>query len=309
LQISKAPASKNDASIGAKIGLVWHVPVNRILRVCSASTRRRAMSRTDSRRNKEKRAKRASHERSAAAHAAAAELKRLHEEARERGVELVNFVIVYEAMPDPVIDALPEADRAEIERLGPLVLGQDGPWNELMPSLEALGERCPNVACVWNWMMTVAMKSGDEERSLRLAEEIFRRFPDYIFGISQWVMTLLGRGDIDEATRVLDGRLGLAAWWPERRRYHATEFVTFNSMLGHYFLATGEHKAAGAQFEMIRDILPEHPGVESLQMAVVRTAIGMLHERSKQERAERLETAGGMVERMKRAAGGVWWRG
>jgi hypothetical protein len=126
-------------------------------------------------------------------------------------------------------------------------------------------------------MVSIAA-GGDPERAEQLTEEIYRRFPMYLFGIVQWVTTLLQQERIEEATRVLDGRLGLLAWWPERRLYHATEFVAFNAMLGLYFVATGNPTAAGKHLKMIAEILPDHPAVQALEMAILREAIRLLAE-------------------------------
>jgi len=103
----------------------------------------------------------------------------------------------------------------------------------------------------------------------------------YLFGVVQWVTTLLQQERIEDATRVLDGRLGLTAWWPERRTYHATEFVAFNAMLGLYFVATGNRTAAGNQLKIIAQILPDHPAVRALEIAIVREAIRLLAEEAR----------------------------
>lgn len=233
------------------------------------------MGRPEQRRKKEKRFKQTNRLRIQSARAEAAELEQLRKRARERGLELATFEITHEAMPDPLMEALPESDRAEIDAIGERLFQDAAPLKE---RLEALVARHPHIPTLKNWLMLSVSKGDDPDRADRLAEEIFLQFPTYLFGVAQWVMSLLGQGRIDDATGVLKGRLGLREWWPERRTYHATEFVVFNAMLGHYFLATGDRKAVGAQLELIRDILPDHPGVRSLENAVVLEALRLLAE-------------------------------
>ncbi len=236
------------------------------------------MGRKDLRRKKEKQFRQMSRQRLEAARAEAAEVKRLREECRERGLEFVTFEIVHEPIADPLIEALPEADRAEIERVGQDFFRDAAP---LRDALEALVARHPHIPTLWNFLIVSVNAGGDHERADRMAEETFQRFPTYLFGVAQWVMVLLQQGRVEQATRVLDGRLELAKWWPERRVYHATEFVVFNAMLGLYFLETGERKAAGNQLKMIRDVLPDHPAVQLLERGIVLEAIRLLAEEAR----------------------------
>lgn len=228
------------------------------------------MARSDQQRKKEKRFKQSNRRRLESARAEAAEVERLRDKARQQGLELMSFEITHDAVPDPLMEALPEHQRVEIDDLAQDVLRKPERYRE---RLEALVAKHPHIPTLWNWLMLSVSKSGDPNRADELAQEIYRRFPNYLFGVAQWVMTLLREERIEEATRVLDGRLGLAKWWPERRQYHATEFVAFNAMLGCYFLAINNRTAAGTQLNMIRDVLPEHPGVQYLENQIVLAAL------------------------------------
>lgn len=236
------------------------------------------MARKDQRRRKEKQFKRANRQRLESARAEAAEVERLREECRERGLDFVTFEIVHEAMADPLLEALPEADQEEIQRVGRELFRDAAP---LKDALEGLVARHPHIPTLWNYLMVSVAAAGDSQRAEQLAEETCRRFPAYLFGVAQWVITLLDQERVEEATRVLDGRLGLAKWWPERRVYHATEFVVFNAMLGLYFLKTGDRKAAGKQLELVMDVLPDHPAAQALERGVVLEAIRLLAEESR----------------------------
>ena len=72
--------------------------------------------------------------------------------------------------------------------------------------------------------------------------------------------------------------MGLTAWWPQRRTYHATEIVAFDAMLGMYFAATGDLDAARRELAMIEDILPDHPAVGALEFAILSKAFRQLAE-------------------------------
>lgn len=233
------------------------------------------MGRRDSRRKKEKQVKLANRRRHQSARAEAAETQRLRDEFRRRGLEILEFEITYDPIPDPLIDALPETDRAEFKRVGTELFLDPVPQRE---PIERLLARRPHIPALWNFLAVSVNAAGDRDRAAQLAEETYHRFPTYLFGVSHWVMTLLAQGRMEEATQVLGGRLGLAAWWPERRLYHASEFAMFNAMLGHYFLATGELKRSGQQLKLLRDSVPDHPAVEALEEAIVLDALRLLAE-------------------------------
>lgn len=233
------------------------------------------MGRTSGNRNKERQFKLAARRRMNAARHDAAEIATLREEAASRGLRLVSFEITREAMPDPLVDALPEADRAEIERITRSVLSNP---KEHQAALEALVERHPHIPTLWNWLMSSVAAAGDDDRADQLSGDIYRRFPDYLFGVAQWIVTLLQRGDVAEATHILNGRMSLPAFFPDRRTFHATEYVTFNGMLGSYFAATGEFEMAMKHYEMIEEVLPDHPAVRYLEDTLLREAISRVRD-------------------------------
>lgn len=199
-----------------------------------------------------------------------AELASLRQEVRAHGLDAVTFTIHHDPMPDPLMDALPKADLAEIKRRGGDLLGNPLAHKAF---IDGLIERHPHVPTFWNWRMNCHGRAGDIASADRLAEEMFDTFPDYLFGIAQWITTLVQRGRIDEATRALRGRLGLTAWWPHRRDYHATEFVAFNAALGCYFAAIGNIPAARDHLDMIAEVLPDHPGVRVLERMILVAAV------------------------------------
>lgn len=245
------------------------------------------MARKASKRDKEKRWKQAQQSRLQRAREDAAEQTRLLESAHERGIELVEFTITHEPMPDPLLDALPEADRDEFAAVAERVREEPVAMRE---RLRALVDRYPHIPTLWNWLTLAEHAAGDADRMEYLVEQTYVRFPDYLNGIAQWVMLLLRDDRVEDAARVLNGRLGLHMWWPDRRVYHATEYVVFNAMLGMYFLATGQRRYAGFQLKCIRDILPEHPAVDALAMEIVRDAIVAMSE--EQQLMPRLPEAG-----------------
>ena len=171
-------------------------------------------------------------------------------------LRLVEFEITDEPIDDPWLDRTPQRDRERILHAGARVI--DGATDQV-EVLEGLVEEFPGIPKVYNYLACAYRNAGLTKKMEALVERTYRRFPDYLFAVTNYVQLLLRRYRIDEASGVLAGRYSLDLWIPDRRRYHVSEFVAFNSMMVWYFAELGEEEIALRYYQMLREAAPDHP--------------------------------------------------
>jgi hypothetical protein len=69
---------------------------------------------------------------------------------------------------------------------------------------------------------------------------------------------------VDEVPAILGEKFALHHLYPNRRRFHISEFVAFTSMIGQFFELNGKTEAAKTYYEMLLKMAPEHPATRQL---------------------------------------------
>lgn len=219
----------------------------------------------------------------------------LRAQAAAVGISLYSFEVTHEPMLDPDIEALSGPDQARIETISHRMY--DDPASQY-DELVALVADHPGIPILRNHLAGALAARGEHDRAHELVEETTRLFPDYIFAFANHVMVLLADGEIDRARAIMEEgprgpMLFIGAFAPTRTRFHSTEIVCYESMIGHYLVATDRLEAAKTSLEMITGILPEHPQIQSLAERIENAELALLLKRTLESlAARRRKTAG-----------------
>lgn len=76
------------------------------------------------------------------------------------------------------------------------------------------------------------------------------------------------RGDVEAVPAVFGGRMDLGLMYPDRHRFHITEFIGFSAIQAWYLKAIGEEAAAKRVYEAMREIAPDHPAVKQVRRLI-----------------------------------------
>ena len=68
--------------------------------------------------------------------------------------------------------------------------------------------------------------------------------------------------NFEKIAEIFDHKFDLGLLYPNRRRFHVTEFIGFMGVVGPYFLGIGERDLARNVYQMMKDISPDHPLTE-----------------------------------------------
>ena len=176
-------------------------------------------------------------------------------------LRLVEFEITDEPIDDPLMRKLPRHDQDRILDAGDRV--REGAVDQV-DILERLVEEFPDIPKVYNYLAAAYRNAGLDAKIEELVERTYRRFPDYLFGVTNYVHELLRKDRIREATVVLDGRFSLDLWIRNRRKYHVSEFVAFTGLMVRYFAAVGEDEISERYYRMLIEGAPDHPGTQEI---------------------------------------------
>ncbi len=180
--------------------------------------------------------------------------------------ELVEYEISYEPMEAPLRQKLSLKDRERINHIGEQIQEGGGVHVE---ELEQLVAQFPHIPHLYNYLSAAYANVGEQDKCDQLTCEIYRRFPNYLFGIANYALLCMRSGRVNEVPAVLKHEFSLHTLYPDRRRFHVTEFATFNAIVGEYFWRIGEQEIAKWYYEMISEVAPDHPLTNRLKSFVM----------------------------------------
>lgn len=183
-------------------------------------------------------------------------------ELRDPKRPVVIQLLSYEITTEPIDDDLQELGLTaeQLERINRISEELHGPHPErVTPTLEKLVEEFPNVPKVWNHLAIAYQAMGRHADEERVIEETYRRFPDYLFGLTNYGMQRIHQGHPEEIPQILHGNFALHELMQGRRRYHLSEARSYFGLLASYFLAVQDLEQASTYLDMLEELDPDHP--------------------------------------------------
>ena len=83
-----------------------------------------------------------------------------------------------------------------------------------------------------------------DEKTIEIALEMKRKFPDYLFGLTCHAQTLIELEKVDEIPDAMNNLHKLQDLDPKRKKFHTTELLAFYSPWIYYYSMTGQIRAA-----------------------------------------------------------------
>ena len=148
---------------------------------------------------------------------------------------------------------------------------------ECASRLEPLIEKYPDIPALYNHLSVAYRLTGEKEKARDLILETYRKFPDYLFAKLGYVELCLVENNLDEIPRILDNKYDLQVHYPERTKFHITEFTSFVGTVGFYFCKAGRPEVAKIYHQMLSDVAPDDPQTKRLERALKASAsLGIL---------------------------------
>ncbi|MCB1107845.1 MAG: hypothetical protein KDK76_07100 [Chlamydiia bacterium] len=98
-----------------------------------------------------------------------------------------------------------------------------------------------------------------------LIERNFQKNPDYLLARINYADLCLRRKKAQKIPELFNNKLNLKEFCPQRKSFHISEFRGFTTMMGHYYLQSGEGEAAECCLYLAHKIAPHHPSTKLLE--------------------------------------------
>lgn len=162
--------------------------------------------------------------------------------------------------------------RAAIPRLRQQLLDEElseEATEEMIREIQGLAEKYPDAPVFFNFLLNAYSKAGRHDEADRTSLEILERFPTYLFARLNRAEMALHQGNLDIVEEMLGPRMELRALYPDRKRFHSSEFAGYYSVVGLYRLARGDRTAAEDIMMLLDRVVPDDPVTRSLAAALV----------------------------------------
>lgn len=186
---------------------------------------------------------------------------------------------------DPAIYGLTAAEYETIQDIAEKVNAEKP--GQFVEQLEQMVEQYPQVPKLWNYLAAAYQSAGRLEDCERIAEETYRRFPDYLFGFVMLAMLRLDQGRADDVTAMFDGKIAIHDLQHGRLSYHISEIMAYYLLMVRYHLAIGKSELAGRYLDGMEQLEPKHPATEQARSQMLLDLAETMLQATRRQRSKR----------------------
>jgi len=186
---------------------------------------------------------------------------------------LKSFQIVFEPLSDEPYDSLPLSVKKEANEFYELVFNDP---HKAIPLLLELIEKYPLVPKFYNFLNVAYTKTGESQQANKTAFEIYQKFPDYLFGKTNYALISLQKGEPEKIPEIFDNKLDLQSLYPQRNKFHISEYTGFATVMALYYLDTGKYEAAKTYYESLEELNPESQLTERVRKRFLKEKLAQL---------------------------------
>ncbi len=106
---------------------------------------------------------------------------------------------------------------------------------QAIPELLTLKENYPDIPVLYNYLCMAYEFTGNRAASREIIIENYQKSPDYLFAKINYAQVCLYEGNTEKIPEIFDGKFDLSLIYPERTRYHVSEFTGFAGVMCAYF--------------------------------------------------------------------------
>ncbi len=193
-------------------------------------------------------------------------IKRLHKlikQASEKKVRLVNYKITYDAIAEPNFSRLPEQVKSRITEIYKVLKTESA--GSVIPELIEFIKKYPNVPILRSCLGAAYSTTGQTDKLEEVAMQLYKKFPDYLFGRLNYAEICLMRREYDKIPEIFDHTFDLKELYPDRDEFHISEFVNFMSIVGEYYFYTGNRDQTQKIYELLKGVAPDNHNTDNMK--------------------------------------------
>jgi hypothetical protein len=185
-------------------------------------------------------------------------------------VEKLTLDVLFEAIPDPLYDALPQEWR---NRLDPIYLEPVEDLASHIDLLKVATVALPHIPGLWNMLGNAYMQGAWAYEAGEVFAETVGRFPHYFFGHVSYAGWLIQQGRIDEVADALGGDFNLQRLLGGRTKVHVSELIAFHAVEIQHHLAFGDVMLAAMSMNFLEQLDVVHPTVIRLRQLMTQSML------------------------------------
>lgn len=132
----------------------------------------------------------------------------------------------------------------------------------------------PENRVIWQYKWEYYQRIEDDKKAIQIAQEMKKKFPDYLLGITCHAQSLIEMEMVDAIPDAMNNCHKIQDFDPKRKKFHKTELLSFYSPWIYYYAKTGQVRASFFLMNLLieHEILgnfPLHPQVQEPYMEAI----------------------------------------
>lgn len=158
---------------------------------------------------------------------------------------LFAFTITKEPLPDPLVDRLSSSARRRFHAMAHAAYEGD---NCCISQIEEFLKEYPHLPKPYNFLASLYMNNGENEKGEAVIKEMYAKFPRYLFAKIAYAKLCMASSHIHEFEKIFEGKYNLKQLYPDRDEFHISELIAFTDVLC-------EHACHKRNFDFVRKTL------------------------------------------------------
>lgn len=134
--------------------------------------------------------------------------------------------------------------------------------------LEKTVEVYNDIQLFQDYLLTAYVIEEEKEKAVNLAQNLSKRYSDFIIGKIAAVELALLKGDLNSVPALLGNKYEPTEVFPERAVFHIYEILHFQFLMGRYFALKGDVKKAEEYLNLIKASDEDHIFIKKLQKVI-----------------------------------------
>jgi hypothetical protein len=184
---------------------------------------------------------------------------------KNNAYQMANYEITEEPLVDKAFQSLPRAVQQELNTI--FINVQDPYYKDkssLVARLEELVQQYPHVPHIANYLAAGYHMTRNKKAKIAV-EENYKNHPNYLFSRIDYARLCLERRDLEKVKEIFKEGFDLKLMYPQRNRFHMSEFVAFNFIICIYYRLSGDMESAMLITQTLEKVAPEHPVTKQVQ--------------------------------------------
>ena len=135
-------------------------------------------------------------------------------------------------------------------------------------------EKHPNNPLVDNLLAFIYLQNKEKEKAEKLIEESYKKYPDYLFAKINYADQCLRYKKLDLIPFIFPS-FDLSALFPEKSKFHVSEFRGYMTLMSRYHLLLKDKKTARLYYQYAYQADPSHPSLIFLEKQLVQKNLNL----------------------------------